>query len=88
MRKYILIIATVSVTALAQDCSQSNFRALSDVECAVSRLLSLPGYTVWDERILNKSGDSAAVAMMKSVPVQEMTSPEKKTHSLDSAPGV
>ena len=79
MRKYVLTIAfaTVSLTALAQDCSRGNFTALSDVECAVSRLLSFPGYTVWDERILNKSGDSAAAAVMKTVPVQEIASPEK-----------
>lgn len=84
MRKHILIIAfaTVSVTALAQDCSRGEFTAFSDVECAVSRLLSLPGYTAWDERILNKSGDLAAAAVMKSVPAQEMTSPEKRRQVL------
>jgi hypothetical protein len=42
-RKYILIIvfATASVTALAQGCLRGNFTALFDVQCAVSRLLSL-----------------------------------------------
>jgi len=84
MRKYVLIIAfaTVSVTALGQHCFRGNFTAPSDVECAVSSLLSLPGYTVWDEQILNKSGDSAAAAVMKSVPFQEMTSPEKRRQIL------
>jgi hypothetical protein len=79
MRTHILTIAfaMVSVTALAQDCSRGDFPELSDVKSAVSRLLSFPGYTVWDERILNRSGDLAAVAVMKSVPVQEMASPEK-----------
>jgi hypothetical protein len=78
IRTRTIAFAVVSVTALAQDCARSDFTAGSDhLKSAVSRLMSLPGYTVWDERILNKSGDLAAVAVMKSVPVQEMTSPEK-----------
>lgn len=71
-----LAFAIVNVTAFAQDCSPGDLTTLSDVKSAVSRLLSLPGYTVSDERILNKSGDLAAVLVTKTLPVQEITSPE------------
>jgi hypothetical protein len=84
MRIHVLTIAfaMISVTALAQDCSRDDFTTLSDVKGAVSRLLSFPGYTVGDESILNRSGDLAAVALMRSVSVQEMTLPERRRQIL------
>jgi hypothetical protein len=79
MKRYVLTIVFVmlSVTALAQDCSQDEFASLHDVKGAVSRLLSFPGYTGWDEKTLNRSGDLAAIAIMRSVTIQEMDSPAK-----------
>lgn len=67
----------LSVTVLAQDCSQDEFASLPDVQGAVSRLLSFPGYTGWDDKILSRSGDLAAIAIIRSISLQEMNSPEK-----------
>ena len=79
MRHYILTfaLAMFSIGAIAQDCTQRDFASFDDVNAAVSRLLSFPGYTGFDEKILNRSGDLAAVAVTKSVTVQQMNSPEK-----------
>lgn len=68
--------AMLSVTTLAQDCSQDDFVAFGNVKDAVSRVLSFPGYTGWDEKILNRSGDLAAIAVMRSVAIPQMDSPE------------
>ena len=79
MRNCILIVALAvfSIGAIAQDCIQRDFAAFDDVNAAVVRLLSFPGYTSSDEKILNRSGDLAAVAVTKSVSAAEMNSPEK-----------
>jgi hypothetical protein len=47
MRTYILTLAfaTLSIGAIGQDCTQLDFGYFGDVKGAVSRLLSLPGYT-------------------------------------------
>jgi hypothetical protein len=70
-------LAMLSIVAVAQNCTQRDFVSFDDVKAAVSRLLSFPGYTGFDEKILNRSGDLAAMAVTKSVTVQEMNSPEK-----------
>ena len=76
-KTYLFPIAVVvlSVTATAQDCSKQ-CSAYADVETAVSRLLSYPAYTSFDEKVLNRSGDLAAIAIMKRVSPQSMDSPE------------
>jgi hypothetical protein len=47
MRTYILTLAfaTLSIGAIGQDRTQLDFVYFGDVKGAVSRLLSLPGYT-------------------------------------------
>jgi hypothetical protein len=79
MMRYILTLALAmsSVGASAQDCTQRDFGAFDEVKAAVYRLLSFPAYTSVDEKILNRSGDLAAVAVTKSVSAQEMNSSEK-----------
>jgi hypothetical protein len=78
MKSYLLPIAlaVLSVTATAQDCSKQ-CSAYADVEEAVSRLLSYPVYTGFDEKVLNRSGDLAAIAIVKRLPPKDMDSPEK-----------
>jgi len=61
----------------AQDCSQGEFGSFQNVEGAVSRLLRYPAYTGWDEKILNRAGDMAAVAVVRSVSIEDMKSPER-----------
>jgi hypothetical protein len=77
MKSYILpiILAVSSVAAAAQDCSKA-CTAYAEVEGAVSRLLSYPAYTSFDLKILNRSGDLAAIAIMKRVSLKDMDSPE------------
>lgn len=77
-KRYLLpiAVAVLSVTATAQDCSKQ-CSAYGDVEGAVSRLLSYPAYTGFDEKILNRSGDLAAIAIMKRLSPENMDSPEK-----------
>jgi hypothetical protein len=53
----------------------------SDTRGAVSRLLSLPTYTAADEKILNRSGDLAAIAIMRAVSVDQIDSP-KTAHQI------
>jgi hypothetical protein len=79
MRSYVLILAlaALAVGAHGQDCKPEDFASFSDLKGAVSRLLSFPGYTGFDEKILNRSGDLAAVAIIRSVSTAEMDSPEK-----------
>jgi hypothetical protein len=79
MKRYLLPIVFVilSVTALAQDCSQDELASFHDVKNTVLRLLSFPGYTGWDEKTLNRSGDLAAIGIMRSVTIREMDSPAK-----------
>ncbi len=84
MRSYVLpfAVALLSIGALAQDCTPEDFASFSGVRGAVSRLLSFPGYTGWDEKIQNRSGDLAAIAVMKAFPNAEIDSPEKMRQSL------
>ena len=79
MRSYVSALAFAVLTAGAhgQDCKAEDFKSFSDVKGAVSRLLSLPGYTSFDEKILNKSGDLAAVAIIRSLSTAEMGLPER-----------
>jgi hypothetical protein len=79
MRTYILTLAfaTLSIGAVGQNCTQRDLVSFDDVKGAVSRVLCFPGYTGFDEKILNRSGDLAAMTVTKSVTVQEMKSPEK-----------
>jgi hypothetical protein len=79
MRSCVLALAFAMLTAGAhgQDCKSEDFASFSDVVGAVSRLLSFPGYTSFDEKILNRSGDLAAVAIIRSVSTAEMDLPER-----------
>ncbi len=79
MRSYVLALAfaMLSIGVHGQDCKSDDFAPFSDVKGAVSRLLSFPGHTDFDEKILNRSGDLAAVAIIKSISTAEIDSPEK-----------
>jgi hypothetical protein len=79
MRSYVLVLAFVvlSIGVHGQDCKSDDFAPFSDVKGAVSRLLSFPGYTGFDEKTLNRSGDLAAAAIIGSISTAEMDSPEK-----------
>jgi hypothetical protein len=79
MKKFLLpvMIVLLSCTALAQDCSNDEFGPFGGIEAAVSRLLSYPGYTGSDEKTLNRAGDMAARAVMRSISIEDLNSTEK-----------
>ena len=71
-----VLLVGLCISASAQDSSNQSPR-YADVKAAVSRLLSYPAYTSDDERILNRAGDLAALVVTKTVPLEEIDSPEK-----------
>jgi hypothetical protein len=46
------------------------------------RLLSYPAYTGSDEKVLNRAGDMAALAVIRRVSMEDFNSPEKATQIL------
>ena len=77
-----LTVLALSVAALGQDCTSKDFAAFSDVQITVLRLLSSPGYTSIDEKTLNEAGDLAAVAIMRTVSIEVMGTPQNRRQIL------
>lgn len=67
---------SLSLAAVAQNRAQKESTSFKYVEETVSRLLSVPVYTVSDEKLLNEAGDGAALAITRTVSEQEINSPE------------
>jgi hypothetical protein len=67
---------SLSLEAFAQSQPHDESASYKNVKETVSRLLSEPVYTAADERLLNSSGDAAALAVTGIVSKQEMNSPE------------
>ncbi|HWO27699.1 MAG TPA: hypothetical protein VNO32_02775 [Candidatus Acidoferrum sp.] len=67
----------MTYTAFAQECSKDEFVSFCETKTAVLRLLSYPAYTSSDEKILNRAGDMAALAVIRSVSMEDLSSPEK-----------
>lgn len=78
MKALVLSIAVtaLSIVSVGQDCTSKDFAEFSDVQSTVVRLLASPGYTGSDEKTLNRSGDLAAVAIMKNVSIETMDTPQ------------
>ena len=72
----------LTTTATAQKCSNDDFTSMRQVQVAVIRLLSYPGYTGWDEKILNRAGDLAALVVMRSLSMDDLNSSEKQRQTL------
>ena len=79
MKRYFLAITLILVgcAAFAQDCSRDEFGSYEEIKGAVTSLLSQPSYTGWDEKILSRAGDMAAIAVIRAVPLGDMDSPER-----------
>jgi len=69
----VLVLGLLSLAASGQETPQNDFTGYPEVCAAVSRMLTIPGYTQADEELLNRSGDLVAVAILKCAPPQEMT---------------
>jgi len=69
-------IRSLSLEAFAQSQPHDESASFKNVKETVSRLLSEPVYTAADERLLDSSGDAAALAVTGIVSKQEMNSAE------------
>jgi len=72
-----LVLMLSSQAALAADCEPGDLSSFNEVQRTVGRVLSFHGYSGWDEKALIRAGDLAAIAVMKTVTVSEMASPER-----------
>ena len=70
------LIYSFNFTAFAKGQSLEESASAKNVKETVSRLLSVPVYTVSDERLLNGAGEGAALAIKGIVSEQAMNSPE------------
>ncbi len=79
MKRFLLpiIFILMTYTAFAQECSNDDFVSFCETKTAVFRLLSYPAYTGSDEKVLNRAGDMAALAVIRSVSMEDLNSPEK-----------
>jgi hypothetical protein len=74
---WLVMFVLLANTAFAQECSTDDFGSFCETKAAVLRVLSYPVYTGWDEKVLNRAGDMAALAVIKSVSMDDLHSPEK-----------
>jgi hypothetical protein len=84
MKRFLLPVMffALTTTATAQKCSNDDFSSMCEIKAAVVRLLSYPVYTGWDEKVLNRAGDMAALAVMRSVSIEDLNSSEKQRQTL------
>ncbi len=79
MKRFLLPVMFIltTYTAFAQECSNDDFGSFCQTKAAVLRLLSYPSYSSSDEKVLNHAGDMAALAVIRSVSMEDLNSPEK-----------
>ena len=70
------VILLVALVASAQDCKPDDFSSFAEVKDAVRRFTTEHIYTGWDDKAFGRSGDMAAVAIVRVIPDSEMTSPD------------
>ena len=81
MRGHCLLILVFlgTLAATAQDwqaCRPQGDYSFNDVKAAVHRVTSSHLYSSWDDKRFNRSGDLAAVAVLKTLDDSEMASSE------------
>src|SRR6266436_2631289 len=59
-----------------QDCKSDGSHSCKDVKASVYRVTTSRVYSGWDEKIFNRSGDLASVAILQMLNDDQMTSPE------------
>jgi hypothetical protein len=79
MKRFLLpvMLVLMTYTTFAQECSNDEFISFCATKAAVLRLLSYPAYTGSDEKVLNRAGDMAAIAVIRNVSMEDLNSPEK-----------
>jgi hypothetical protein len=79
MRKaylFLFLMACGSMISWCQDCRVDGETSFTDVRNSVLRFTTEHVYTGWYEKIWSRSGDMAALAIVKTVPDAQMTSPK------------
>jgi len=84
MKRFILLamLVLLAYTAFAQECSNADFGSFCETKAAVLRVLSYPAYSGSDEKVLNRAGDMAALAVIRSLSIEDLNSPEKARQTL------
>jgi hypothetical protein len=79
MNRFLLPVMFIvtTYTGLAQECSNDDLASFCQTKTAVLRLLSYPAYTRSDEKVLNQAGDMAALAIVRTVSMEDFSSAEK-----------
>lgn len=79
VRSVLASVVLLAIASLAQDwqqCKPKGDYSFDDLKGAVHRMTSSGMYSGWDEKVFNRSGDLAAVALLKTLDDREMTSTE------------
>src|SRR5437879_8655861 len=78
MRTAQLLVVSIRLGAglvSGQDCAKPGEYSFTQVRESVHRITTQHIYTRWDEKAFNRSGDVVAVAIVKTIPENELTSP-------------
>ncbi len=70
----VLLLGIASPARDWQQCKPNGDYSFDDLKGAVDRVTSSGMYSGWDEKIFNRSGDLAAVAVLNTLDDSEMTS--------------
>ncbi len=62
--------------ASAQDCKPDGSASFAQLKNSIRRFTTSHGYSGWDEGDWNRSGDLASVAIVQSLPDNQMASPQ------------
>jgi len=84
MKNYFLpvVILVMICSSCARSVASDELDSFQMIQSAVLRVLQYPSYTAADEKTLNHAGDMAALAVIRSVSIEEMKSPEKERQIL------
>jgi len=84
MKNYFLpvVILAMICSSCARSVASDEPGSFQMIQSAVLRVLHYPSYTAADEKTLNHAGDMAALAVISSLSVEEMKSPEKERQIL------
>ena len=73
----LLVVAILfgAVLVSGQDCAMPGEYSFTQVRESVHRITTQHIYAGWDEKAFNRSGDMVAVAIVKTIPENDLTSP-------------
>jgi hypothetical protein len=79
-RKLVIFILSCTVAAQAGECKSDNF---DNLKRTVHRIIETGITTGWDDKLLSRSGDMTALAIVKALPDAELTKPNTIPSVLD-----